>query len=132
MILGSVRPNRGPNFLKGLNREITRIAPRIRGVTVDLGLHQGLTNSAINTNISGRSIKMLSVRGVYENGAVKFKEKVSITGETPVIVTFLEDLEGKETKRIKNQPGDIFEKVMRLSWNMGKKLYHDRDSLYER
>jgi predicted DNA-binding antitoxin AbrB/MazE fold protein len=43
---------------------------------------------------------MLSVRGVYENGAVKFNEKVSINGETPVIVTFLEDLEEEETKRV--------------------------------
>jgi hypothetical protein len=36
---------------------------------------------------------MLSVRGVYENGEIKFKEKISITREIPVIVTFLEDLE---------------------------------------
>ena len=43
---------------------------------------------------------MLSVRGVYENGAVKFNERVSITRETPVIVTFLEDLEEEETKRV--------------------------------
>ena len=43
---------------------------------------------------------MLSVRGIYENGTVKFKEKVSITGETPVIVTFLEDHPDKETKRM--------------------------------
>jgi hypothetical protein len=35
--------------------------------------HQGLTNIEINTNISGRSIKMLSVKGVYENCAVKLK-----------------------------------------------------------
>jgi hypothetical protein len=25
--------------------------------------------------------------------------------------------------------GDIFDKVKQLSWNMGKKLYKDRDSL---
>ncbi len=43
---------------------------------------------------------MLSVRGVYENGMVKFNEKVSITRETPVIVTFLEDLEEEGTKRV--------------------------------
>jgi hypothetical protein len=43
---------------------------------------------------------MLSVRGVYENGEIKFKEKVSITRETPVIVTFLEDLGEKETKKM--------------------------------
>lgn len=28
--------------------------------------------------------------------------------------------------------GDIFDKVKQLSWNMGKKLYKDRDSLYDR
>ena len=43
---------------------------------------------------------MLSVRGVYENGEIKFTEKVSITRETPVIVTFLEDLEKEETKKL--------------------------------
>lgn len=43
---------------------------------------------------------MLSVRGVYENGEIKFTEKVSITRETPVIVTFLEDLEKEETKEL--------------------------------
>ena len=75
---------------------------------------------------------MLSVRGVYEDGAVKFREKVSITRETPVIVTFLEDLAGEETKIMKNKPGDIFKKVIQLRWDMGKKLYKDRDSLYER
>jgi hypothetical protein len=32
-----VRPNRGPIFFKGLNRAITRIAPRIRTVAVDFG-----------------------------------------------------------------------------------------------
>ena len=75
---------------------------------------------------------MLSVRGVYENGAVKFREKVSIARETPVIVTFLEDLAGEETEPMKDKPGNIFEKVIQLRWDMGKKLYKDRDSLYER
>jgi hypothetical protein len=91
-----------------------------------------LTNIAININISARSVKMLSVRGVYEDGTVKFREKVSITRETPVIVTFLEDLPGEEARPMENMPGDSFKKVLRLRWNMGKKLYKDRDSLYER
>jgi hypothetical protein len=43
---------------------------------------------------------MLSVRGIYQNGQIKFKEKVSITRETPVIVTFLEDVEEEETKKL--------------------------------
>lgn len=43
---------------------------------------------------------MLSVRGIYENGEIKFKEKVSITRQTPVIITFLEDLEQEETKKL--------------------------------
>jgi hypothetical protein len=30
------------------------------------------------------------------------------------------------------KPGDIFDKVKQLSWDMGKKLYKDRDSLYDR
>lgn len=43
---------------------------------------------------------MLSIRGVYENGEIKIKEKVSITRETPVIITFLEDMPEKETKKL--------------------------------
>jgi len=43
---------------------------------------------------------MLSVRGVYENGEVKIKEKVSITRETPVIITFLEDMQEEGTKKM--------------------------------
>jgi len=43
---------------------------------------------------------MLSVRGLYEHGAVKLDEKIPITAETPVIVTFLEDGEEEETKKI--------------------------------
>jgi len=37
---------------------------------------------------------MISLRGVYENGAVKFKEKVQITGETHVTPKFLKDCKG--------------------------------------
>ena len=40
---------------------------------------------------------MLSVRGIYENGQVKLKEKITVEKEVPVIVTFLEDvIEEKE------------------------------------
>jgi len=35
---------------------------------------------------------MLSVRGVYENGEIKLKEKVTPDRDIPVIVTFLEDI----------------------------------------
>jgi hypothetical protein len=31
-----------------------------------------------------------------------------------------------------NKPVDILEKVDKLKWKMGKKLYKDRSSLYER
>jgi len=43
---------------------------------------------------------MLSVRGVYENGEVKLKEKITGSGEIPVIVTFLEDMEEEEPETI--------------------------------
>jgi hypothetical protein len=58
-----------------------------------------LTNAAININIAARSIKMLAVKGVYENGEIKLKEKVSISGEIPVIITFLEDIEKQEIQK---------------------------------
>ena len=35
---------------------------------------------------------MLSVRGIYENGEVKLKEKIAVEKGVPVIVTFLEDI----------------------------------------
>jgi hypothetical protein len=59
---------------------------------------------------------MLSVRGVYENGEIKIKEKVSITRETPVIITFLEDLPEEETKKL-----DISE----FSFNRSKDILKD-------
>jgi hypothetical protein len=42
---------------------------------------------------------MLSVKGVYEKGEVKLKEKIAadVEREIPVIVTFLEDI--KKTKK---------------------------------
>ncbi|MCK4761862.1 MAG: hypothetical protein KAW12_06645 [Candidatus Aminicenantes bacterium] len=43
---------------------------------------------------------MLSVRGVYEKGEIKLDEKVAIAKETRVIVTFLEEIEKQEPKRI--------------------------------
>jgi hypothetical protein len=30
------------------------------------------------------------------------------------------------------KPEDIFDKVKKLSWDMGKKFYRDRDSLHDR
>jgi hypothetical protein len=59
---------------------------------------------------------MLSVRGVYENGEVKIKEKVSITRETPVIITFLDDLQDEETKKM-----DLSE----FSFNRSKDILKD-------
>lgn len=59
---------------------------------------------------------MLSIRGIYENGEIKFKEKISITREIPVIVTFLEDLEDEETKKM--NLGDF-------SFNRSKEILKD-------
>jgi hypothetical protein len=41
---------------------------------------------------------MLSVKGVYENGEVKLKEKVPIHRKIPVIITFIEDVEEDEVQ----------------------------------
>ncbi|MGE5341498.1 MAG: hypothetical protein ACM3SY_08445 [Candidatus Omnitrophota bacterium] len=43
---------------------------------------------------------MLSIKGVYENGQVKLKEKVSICKQIPVIVTFLEETENIEPQKL--------------------------------
>lgn len=59
---------------------------------------------------------MLSVRGVYENGEIKFKEKVSITRETPVIITFLEDPQEEETKKLN---------LNEFSFNRSKEILKD-------
>lgn len=43
---------------------------------------------------------MLSVKGVYENGEVKLKEKIPTPGEVPVIVTFLEEIEEEKPQEL--------------------------------
>jgi hypothetical protein len=40
-----------------------------------------------------RRKKMLTVRGIYENGEIKLKEKFSSSRKIPVFITFLEDME---------------------------------------
>lgn len=40
--------------------------------------------------------------------------------------------ESVEIVYTQKKPEDIFDKVKKLSWDMGKKLYRDRDSLYDR
>ena len=36
---------------------------------------------------------MLTVRGIYENGEIKLKEKISSSKKIPVFITFLENME---------------------------------------
>lgn len=43
---------------------------------------------------------MISVKGVYENGRVKLKEKVSASGDIPVIVTFLEEIDDEKPETV--------------------------------
>jgi len=57
---------------------------------------------------------MLSVRGIYENGEVKLKEKIIIEKRVPVIVTFLEDMMEKEKSAKKYRFSDL---AGRLEWN---------------
>ncbi len=59
---------------------------------------------------------MLSVKGVYQNGEVKLKEKVGSDGEIPVIVTFLEDIRKEESKKV-----DLNE----FSFNRSKEILKD-------
>ena len=40
---------------------------------------------------------MLTVRGIYENGEIKLKEKISSSRKIPVFITFLEDIEEART-----------------------------------
>jgi hypothetical protein len=77
-----------------------------------------LTNIAIGINIPARSNQMLSVRGVYERGKIKLKEKVPTTVTTPVIVTFLEDIE-KE----KEEPRKL--NLAEFSFNRSRELLKD-------
>jgi hypothetical protein len=41
---------------------------------------------------------MLTVRGTYENGEIKLKEKISSRGKIPVFITFLEDMEESKAR----------------------------------
>ncbi len=50
---------------------------------------------------------MLSVRGIYENGEVKLKEKIIVEKRVPVIVTFLEDMMEKEKPAKKYRYSDL-------------------------
>lgn len=43
---------------------------------------------------------MLSVKGIYSNGEIKLREKVSISKQTLVIVTFLEENEKDEPEKL--------------------------------
>lgn len=56
---------------------------------------------------------MLSVRGIYENGEVKLKEKINVEKGVPVIVTFLEDMIEKEKPVKKYRFSDL---AGRLEW----------------
>lgn len=56
---------------------------------------------------------MLSVRGIYENGEVKLKEKIAVEGGIPVIVTFLEDIIEEKKKVKKYNFSDL---VGKLEW----------------
>jgi hypothetical protein len=56
---------------------------------------------------------MLSVRGIYENGEVKLKEKIIVEKGVPVIVTFLEEIINKEAPVKKYIFSDL---AGRLEW----------------
>ncbi len=43
---------------------------------------------------------MLAIKGVYENGEIELKEKPDTNGRIPVIVTFLDEIDDKETKKL--------------------------------
>lgn len=43
---------------------------------------------------------MLQVKGVYDIGEIKLKEKITVPREIPVIVTFLEEIEKEEPKKL--------------------------------
>lgn len=61
---------------------------------------------------------MLSVKGVYENGEVRLKEKIPTPGEgeVPVIVTFLEEIAEEKPRKLD---------LNQFSFNRSKKLLKD-------
>jgi hypothetical protein len=67
---------------------------------------------------------MISVKGVYENGEVKLKEKISAPGEVPVIVTFLEEIED-ESEEMENTLVDFFQDSP--LYDSGIELERDKD-----
>ncbi len=54
---------------------------------------------------------MLSVKGVYQNGKIKFDRKIEVGGEVPVIVTFLEEPEEENVQKY-----DFSDIVGKLKW----------------
>jgi hypothetical protein len=73
---------------------------------------------------------MLSVRGVYKNGEIKIKEKVSITGESPVIVTFLKEVETEEAKEFEKE--DIIDKLQANPLTIKNFSPFSREEIYGR
>lgn len=57
---------------------------------------------------------MLSVKGVYQNGQIKFAETIDIEKEIPVIITFLEDVEVEDEEKNRYQFSDL---AGRLEWD---------------
>lgn len=43
---------------------------------------------------------MLTLKGIYDNGTVKFDEEISVDSPVEVSVTFLEDVEKKPRRRL--------------------------------
>ena len=67
---------------------------------------------------------MIAVKGVYENGEVKLKEKIYAPGEVPVIVTFLEEIED-ESEKMGNTLVDFFQDSP--LYDSGIELERDKD-----
>jgi hypothetical protein len=54
---------------------------------------------------------MLAVRGVYKDGRIKLDEEIDVASTTPVIVTFLEDMELQKEKTRKYRFADLAGKL---------------------
>ena len=68
---------------------------------------------------------MLSIRGVYENGKIKFLERVPKMGRFEVIITFLESR--KKTSMKKDKLAGLLSDLQEKDFQDFLEPYHKRD-----
>jgi len=71
---------------------------------------------------------MLVLHGIYDHGKVEIEEKELPDIKTQAVITLLSDTSSNKQQNILKRQKDFLEQ----GFNMGKKLYHSRQDIYDR